>query len=235
MRRAWTTIALAVLVLGVTTAQARWGNETRLQRNGVEYYMATDTTLYTDGDSVLMRFRIAVVDPDSVVLAFPTSQRFDFLVDWGQLWDWSQGKVFQPSFYYLTLHRGDSTVATTTWNMRDTFGNPAAPGGHSCIGSLVTWDEYRRPLWVDIQITSSGLQESESSVGRGRGAILLSRGVALTLTAAGWLRDFTGRKVLALHPGANDVSRVAPGIYFVKGPETVDGRPTAVRKIILTR
>jgi len=30
------------------------------------------------------------------------------------------------------------------------------------------------------------------------------------------LLDISGRKVLALHAGANDVSRLAPGVYFVR-------------------
>lgn len=30
------------------------------------------------------------------------------------------------------------------------------------------------------------------------------------------LLDATGRRVLSLHAGANDVSRLAPGVYFVR-------------------
>jgi hypothetical protein len=30
------------------------------------------------------------------------------------------------------------------------------------------------------------------------------------------LFDMTGRQVMALHPGANDVSRLAPGVYCVR-------------------
>jgi hypothetical protein len=49
------------------------------------------------------------------------------------------------------------------------------------------------------------------------------------------LFDACGRKVLDLQPGANDVRGLAPGVYFVRGPKTEDGRPdAAVRKIILT-
>ncbi len=35
---------------------------------------------------------------------------------------------------------------------------------------------------------------------------------------SGRLLDITGRKVLDLHPGANDVRRLAPGVYFVSSP-----------------
>jgi hypothetical protein len=50
------------------------------------------------------------------------------------------------------------------------------------------------------------------------------------------LMDATGRKVMDLRPGANDVRALAPGVYFIRGPKTEDGRPdAAVRKIILTQ
>jgi hypothetical protein len=38
-----------------------------------------------------------------------------------------------------------------------------------------------------------------------------------------------GRKVLDLHPGANNVSRLAPGVYFGLGART-----QATRKVVLT-
>ena len=46
------------------------------------------------------------------------------------------------------------------------------------------------------------------------------------------LRDAAGRKVMTLKPGANDVSRLAPGVYFVR---VVSGERSALRKVIVTR
>ena len=49
------------------------------------------------------------------------------------------------------------------------------------------------------------------------------------------LLDISGRKALDLKPGANDVRALAPGVYFVRGPETEDGRPVAsIRKVVVT-
>jgi hypothetical protein len=47
------------------------------------------------------------------------------------------------------------------------------------------------------------------------------------------LLDITGRKVLALHPGANDVTRLSPGVYFV----TEHGVRNTVhaRKVVIQR
>jgi len=45
-----------------------------------------------------------------------------------------------------------------------------------------------------------------------------------------------GRKVLELRPGSNDVRMLAPGVYFLRGPKTEDGRPdAAIRKVVVTR
>jgi hypothetical protein len=52
------------------------------------------------------------------------------------------------------------------------------------------------------------------------------------------LLDISGRKVLDLRLGANDVSRLAPGIYFVVSePSAVSCRPSAiaVRKVVIAR
>lgn len=44
------------------------------------------------------------------------------------------------------------------------------------------------------------------------------------------LFDMSGRQVVKLHPGANDVSGLAPGVYFVR-----EAQAQAVRKVIITR
>ena len=46
------------------------------------------------------------------------------------------------------------------------------------------------------------------------------------------LLDITGRKVLHLHPGPNDVSRLALGVYFVREAQA---QAQAVRKVVITK
>jgi len=48
------------------------------------------------------------------------------------------------------------------------------------------------------------------------------------------LLDIGGRKVMDLAPGANDVSRLAPGVYFVRAASR---GPAAVgcQKVVLTK
>jgi hypothetical protein len=50
------------------------------------------------------------------------------------------------------------------------------------------------------------------------------------------LFDMTGRQVMALRPGLNDVRSLAPGVYFVMERSAVGGERSAVsvRKVVLT-
>jgi hypothetical protein len=42
--------------------------------------------------------------------------------------------------------------------------------------------------------------------------------------------------VLNLHPGANDVRALAPGVYFVREELQASGpKPQAIRKVVLTK
>jgi hypothetical protein len=50
-----------------------------------------------------------------------------------------------------------------------------------------------------------------------------------------WLLDISGRKVLELRSGPNDVSRLAPGVYFVREASGVKRETSRVTKVIVTR
>ncbi|UCG42741.1 MAG: T9SS type A sorting domain-containing protein, partial [candidate division WOR-3 bacterium] len=51
------------------------------------------------------------------------------------------------------------------------------------------------------------------------------------------LLDVTGRRVMSLQPGENDIRHVAPGVYFVhqKGPRGQGFEGPSVRKIVIQR
>jgi hypothetical protein len=69
-------------------------------------------------------------------------------------------------------------------------------------------------------------------------AATIVRGVLTSslLTANSLLLSIDGRKVLDLRPGANDVSRLPPGVYFVRGePQATGLKPQAVQKLLVVR
>ena len=55
--------------------------------------------------------------------------------------------------------------------------------------------------------------------------------------APGWLLDAAGRKVTELRPGTNDVSGLAPGVYFVRAQNSrmLGFKDSRVAKVIVTR
>ena len=64
------------------------------------------------------------------------------------------------------------------------------------------------------------------------------RGVLRLADETGVLFDFSGRRVADLRRGANNVSGLAPGVYFVKEQSVESGRSSgvaSVHKVVLTR
>jgi hypothetical protein len=65
-----------------------------------------------------------------------------------------------------------------------------------------------------------------------RGVLLLPGASSHKPQAASWLLDISGRKVLGLKPGPNEVSLLSPGVYFVRDARA---QAQATRKVVLTR
>jgi len=69
-----------------------------------------------------------------------------------------------------------------------------------------------------------------------RGVLCLPLASSVEREASSVLLDVSGRKVMDVRPGANDVRALAPGVYFVREePQATSLKPQAVRKVIITR
>jgi hypothetical protein len=77
---------------------------------------------------------------------------------------------------------------------------------------------------------SAGLRPSPTVV---RGVLFLPTATSPKLQAASLL-DISGRQVVALKPGANDVSRLSPGVYFVREAQA-QAQAQALRKVVITK
>jgi hypothetical protein len=64
-----------------------------------------------------------------------------------------------------------------------------------------------------------------------RGVLFLPKS---TSSSPGCLLDAAGRRVQDLHPGANDIRRFAPGVYFVR-PALAQAQARAVHKVVIQR
>ena len=88
----------------------------------------------------------------------------------------------------------------------------------------------------------TGIEEWGAQVPRGtsrsatviRGILFLPGTTLATRHAS--LMSITGRNVLDLRPGTNDVSRLSPGVYFIRsGLSAVSREPSAVCKVVIQR
>ncbi len=69
-----------------------------------------------------------------------------------------------------------------------------------------------------------------------RGVLVLGAGSRQNAGYRAELLDISGRKVLDLKPGVNDVRALAPGVYFVREVQAqAQAQAQAVRKIVITR
>jgi hypothetical protein len=66
-----------------------------------------------------------------------------------------------------------------------------------------------------------------------RGVLLLPKATSRESQASSLL-DVSGRKVVALKPGANDVSHLSPGVYFVRQASGVERAASSITKVVLT-
>ncbi len=68
-----------------------------------------------------------------------------------------------------------------------------------------------------------------------RGVLWLSETSGVGRGAFSVLLDITGRRVMDLAPGENDVRFLAPGVYFVRVASGVERRAASVRKVVVQR
>ena len=144
---------------------------------------------------------------------------------------------------------GHTIVTSYNWNPP---GIVASESG--CSSPAIASDEYgvMHCVWLN-QSSGSGALRHARLIGRPAVAELPTPHASLPLPNATIVRnvlslgvdcrqhsafradllDAMGRKVFDLKPGANDVSRLRPGVYFVHS--TIDGRHSPMPKVIITR
>jgi len=116
-------------------------------------------------------------------------------------------------------------------------------------GAILSWHDDRG-IYAQRVADGSGIAETPNDEVRAtksgptvvRGVLMLTelgtrselpeRNSVMTLAA---LLDVSGRKVLELHPGANDVRALAPGVYFVRQSPGVKRDAPDVAKVIITQ
>jgi len=114
-------------------------------------------------------------------------------------------------------------------------------------GAIIAWLDYRwgsgSGIYAQRVADGAGVTEAPNAEARAthtgptvvRGVLDLEVGSGQNTAYRAELADVSGRRVLDLHPGANDVRALAPGVYFVREEPQASGRtPQPVRKVVLT-
>jgi len=102
------------------------------------------------------------------------------------------------------------------------------------------WFSTNRPLAIAEETSTAELRAPKSSPTVIRGVLFLPKAGTVPSGTVPFfdpsLLDVSGRKVMDLQPGANDVRALAPGVYFVRsGPSAASRQPSAVTKVVVAR
>jgi hypothetical protein len=90
-----------------------------------------------------------------------------------------------------------------------------------------------------LRDSAEGIQELPGAEVHAMNVPTIVRGILFlpppTFTLHSSLFSLSGRKVLDLKPGPNDVSRLAPGVYFVRSERSAVSRePSAFTKVVIS-
>ncbi len=152
----------------------------------------------------------------------------------------------QAGWHQISYRR--STDSGVTWEYKQQLTNSSL-GAHN--PSVAVSDSMVHVVWTDERDGNPEIYYMRNTTGNAvgqevgarafhRGAATIARGVLELQVGSRQqtecradLLDISGRKVMDLKPGANDVRHLSPGVYFLLRP-SVDGRqPAAARKIIV--
>ena len=116
-------------------------------------------------------------------------------------------------------------------------------GADSAGHAYVVWRDQRdgrNEIWFSTNCPAGIAEEptrlpisAQPSATVVRNFLLLPSAASPKPQAASLL-DISGRQVVALKPGANDVSRLSPGVYFVKEAQA-QAQAQALRKVVITK
>lgn len=118
---------------GIITRLA--GNQpytTRLVR-GLLYILILDRRTYTQGQPVRIRLLKVNVSGATIVLRYPTGQRFELVVRRGaaEVWRYSRERFFTQVEGTVTIRPNQYAIYEFTWDQRDTQGRQVPPGEYT--------------------------------------------------------------------------------------------------------
>ncbi len=103
-------------------------------------------------------------------------------------------------------------------------------GSRSC-NALRIWGKLTPLAKVEETLSRGSRASRTASLVRG---VLLLPASCVVRRASSVLLDISGRKVMELAPGANDVSRLASGVYFIRPASSAGFEASGIAKVVVT-
>jgi len=182
MRKIILTI-LAVLVLGtVQFAMATPVDSNSIVKNGIEYYMQTDKSVYNLGETVEMLYRVTNLGTDDVTFHFDDQVQHYFTVKlYGNL-IWDVPKVGFPGGSSFVLSPSGYKEYSETWDMLDNLGILITPGTYDITGSLhpVFLTQQDKDRYVPVSVQIEIIPEPATMLLFGLGSLILRQKFSLS-------------------------------------------------------
>ena len=100
--------------------------------------VVTDKERYDIGEPIEVKIYVTNTGEEDVTLIFPTTQKADFWVNWGEIYQWSADKLFLQIFTPVTFPNGETVeLFSKNWEKIDWLGNQVPVGKYQIEGWMV--------------------------------------------------------------------------------------------------
>jgi YVTN family beta-propeller protein len=183
---------------------------------------------------------VTVIDcaTDSVLATVPVAS-----YPWALCWNSQNDRVYCADCYsgYVSVIDGVTNSVVRAVEVGLGYG-PQALAWNPFQNRVYVADNWSACISV-LRDSMSGVEESPKPQAPShkllptivRGVLVLQGDKTQNTGHRAELLDATGRRVADLHSGANDVSRLSPGVYFVRGEGRGAGDAGPTRKVVIQR
>jgi hypothetical protein len=183
-------------------------------------------------------------DEDGLYVVSAADPAHPVEVGWCNTHEWAYS-IAVDGYAYVTGGSWLYVVSVSDPTHPDTVGHYLWLHGARCVAANGDYAYVTSDSGLEVyQYNGAGVEEATNAELRAtkcqptvvQGVLFLAEAASLKPQAASLL-DISGRNVMDLHPGANGVSMLAPGVYFVRERSAVSGERsvTSTRKVIITR
>lgn len=162
----------------------------------------------------------------------PGSSTAPVLAHLGSVWSylfWEEDSLGRRDIYY---HFYYFMSGWSRSSLRTVFSITEPVYAPNCLGALVVWTQGQtapyKVMWGFFSYPIAVKEDPHVATNGSACSATVIRSVLSLPRAGGALLDISGRKVLNLKPGANDVRHLRPGVYFVAAG-------SSVRRVLILR